>query len=198
MDIQEGLLSKIRKYNRKHLSEHRVKHIEGVADVCHDLAIKYGYDEQKAFMTGLLHDCAKNFTPEQYKAYIDKYGIDVTEREIACGSALLHSKVGAWLLREEFGIDDEEIFSAVYYHTVGRPDMSLLEKILFVADYIEPGRDMDTQPPLDCIRMIAFEDIDEAVRLILMNTINYLKNSGRDYIDPETMRTYDYYKGIVK
>ena len=103
---------------------------------------------------------------------------------------LLHGKVGAYIARKEFDILDEDILNAITWHTTGRPDMSLLEKIIFVADYIEPSR--RPIPELNLIRQLAFTDINQAVIKILENTLKYLNEKGNP-IDDMTQKTYDSY-----
>ena len=94
---------------------------------------------------------------------------------------------------EKYGIDDNDILNAIRYHTTGRPGMSLLEKIIFVADYIEPGRYTAKNLPL--VRKMAFSDIDEALLKILYDTLVYLNSTGNT-VDPMTQKTYEYYKRL--
>lgn len=91
---------------------------------------------------------------------------------------------------EEYEVTDSDIIHAILNHTTGRPGMSLLEKIIFVADYIEPGRDKAAN--LDEIRQMAFVSLDAALLRILQDTLLYLESTGEE-IDPMTRRTYDYY-----
>jgi nicotinate-nucleotide adenylyltransferase len=104
---------------------------------------------------------------------------------------LLHSKVGAYLAKTRYKIDDKDILHAIEVHTTGCPDMNLLDKIIFCADYIEPNRNKAEN--LSEIRNQAFLDLDKAVIFILRDTISYLKNSGR-MMDELTEKTYNYYK----
>ena len=108
---------------------------------------------------------------------------------------LLHAKVGAFYAKNKYGVDDETIIDSILYHTTGRPDMGILEKIIYVADYIEPHR--KKLPNLAEIRKIAFSDIDMAVFLILENSLNYLEK-GKTQIDPVTRETYDFYKTFIE
>ena len=103
---------------------------------------------------------------------------------------LLHGKVGAYIARTKFGIHDEEILQAIPWHTTGRPNMSLLEKIIFIADYIEPSR--NPIPELDEIRQLAFIDIDKAMEKILCNTLKFLESKVNP-MDKMTQTTYDSY-----
>ena len=108
---------------------------------------------------------------------------------------LLHAKVGAFYAKEKYGVEDVDILSAITYHTTGRPNMSLLEKIIYVADYIEPHR--KKLPRLDEIRKIAFIDLDRAIYMILENSLSYLE-SGNEKIDSKTEETYRFYKNVME
>ena len=105
---------------------------------------------------------------------------------------LLHAKAGAVLAKEKYSIENEDILNAIYYHTTGRPGMSQLEKIIFIADYMEPGR--KNAPNLAYIRKMAFDDLDKTLCKILWDTLAYLKESGGE-IDPSTEITWNYYSG---
>ena len=104
---------------------------------------------------------------------------------------LLHAKVGSYLASKKYGVTDPDILNAILNHTTGRPDMSLLEKIVWLSDYIEPGRKQ--APNLPEIRRIAFEDLDKALIMALENTLSYLKGGNME-IDSMTQKTYDFYK----
>lgn len=103
---------------------------------------------------------------------------------------LLHAKVGSFLAKNTYGIQDEDILNSILNHTTGRPNMSLLEKIIFIADYIEPSRKQ--APNLAQIRALAFQDLDSALRMILRDTLQYLQETGGE-TDPMTQQTYDFY-----
>ena len=111
------------------------------------------------------------------------------------GADLLHAKVGAIIAKKEFGIIDADILSSIRTHTTGEPDMSLLQKIIFTADYIEPGRDKAKR--LDEIRELAFSDLDICVREILFDTLSYLDETKSD-IDPATRETYEFYSDKLR
>ena len=103
---------------------------------------------------------------------------------------MLHAKLGAFLARKKYDIEDEEILNAIRWHTTGRPEMTLLDKIVYIADYIEPKR--DKAPHLPMIRQKAFVDLDEALVMILRDTLGYLGDSP-EHVDSMTKKTYDYY-----
>lgn len=173
------------------LDEHRFYHTLGVSFTAQALAMKYGVDIGKAGMAGLLHDCAKAYKSEELLKLCEDNKIMITDVERKF-PALLHAKAGALLAREEYGIADEEILNAIICHTTGKPCMNLLEKIIYVSDYIEPGR--YKMKRLDVIRKTAFEDLDEALMMILSDTVVHLNETKSDGIDPLTIETYEYYK----
>lgn len=176
------------------LSYKRFIHTLSVAGTASSLAMCYGADLEKAETAGLLHDCAKCMDVRKMQKVCEKAGLTVSSFETDSGS-LLHSKAGSVLAAEKYGITDPDMINAIRYHTTGRPGMSLLEKIIFVADYIEPGRFTAKNLPL--IRRLAFSDIDEALMKILYDTLVYLNSTGL-VVDPMTQKTYDYYKQIFE
>ena len=183
------LISKL----KKRLDEERFYHTLGVSYTSASLAMKYGLDINKARIAGLLHDCAKQYSASELYDLCKKNGIEINDIESE-HPALLHSKYGAYLAEHEYGIEDIEILNAIRYHTTGRPCMSLLEKIVFVADYIEPTR--SKLPGLYEIRKISFEDIDKAVIMELEATIEHLKGKSPNGIDPLSIETLSYYKEV--
>ena len=183
-------LTDIRKNLSKKLKKERFEHTIGVMYTAASLAMCYGEDIQKALTAGLLHDCGKYCPSKDQIKLCEKYGISLTESELAM-PALVHAKLGAYLAEHEYGIKDREILDAVTYHTTGRPGMSMLEKIIYIADYIEPNRRQI--PGLDEIRGVVFQDIDRAICLSARRTVRYLKDGGKS-VDPMTISTYEYYK----
>ena len=175
------------------LNYKRFVHTMAVAGTASSLAMCYGMNIQKAELAGLLHDCAKCVDVRKMQKLCEKAGLEITPFEAGSGS-LLHSKAGSVLAAEKYGCTDPDILNAIRYHTTGRPGMSLLEKIIFVADYIEPGR--YTAKNLPEIRKMAFEDIDEALVKILYDTLVYLNSTGNT-VDPMTQKTYDYYRQML-
>lgn len=171
----------------------RYRHTLGVADTCACIAMCYEFDMEKAYIAGLLHDCAKCIPDEQKISECIKNNIEISDIEQS-SPYLLHSKLGAHYAKTKYGITDNEICEAIKYHTTGKPDMTMLEKILFVADYIEPYRNKASN--LDLIRKITFENIDKAVCKILDDTLDYLKNK-KTAIDSLTYDTYKYYKNLL-
>lgn len=187
-------MKKIRKAMESSQDPKRFEHTLGVAYTAAALAMRYGCDIKKAQAAGLLHDCAKCLSDEKRLSICKKNKIPVTEVERK-NPFLLHAKVGAYLAKEKYGIKDPDILNAVSSHTTGRQGMSLLEKIIFVADYIEPGR--KSAPNLADIRKLAFIDLDETFLRILADTLSYLRDTGGD-IDPATEATWNYYRSGKK
>jgi predicted HD superfamily hydrolase involved in NAD metabolism len=189
MDIQQ-----LRESMKQVLSPSRYLHSIGVEEVARDMAVIFGYEEEKAAIAGILHDCAKYLTDVQLLEQCRNYQLEVREVEKEC-PYLLHGKVGAVFAREKYGILDEEILNAIIYHTTGRPGMTLPEKIIFTADYIEPHR--KPLPRIGEIRQAAYTDIDRGVLLILENMLDYLQKTA-SVIDPMTQDTLSYYQALLK
>ncbi len=167
-------LTDIRKRLERILSEKRFVHSVNVMNTAVQLAEKYDEDPEKAALAGLLHDCAREIKGEEvfkicreYNIYVD--GVSKIQPE------LLHGSIGAELAREQYGVCDESVLNAIRFHTTGRGNMSMLEKIVFIADYIEPGRNF---PEVHETRKNAYEDIDMAILTALNRTIVYLLNKG--------------------
>lgn len=181
---------KIKKQLAKVLDGKRYEHTLGVAYTSAAMAMRYGEDIKKAEIAGLLHDCAKCMDNEKKLHICKKHHIEVSEAEQK-NPFLLHAKVGGYLAVNKYGIEDEDIINAILYHTTGRPEMSLLEKIVYISDYIEPGRNHVSN--LDEVRRLSFLDMDKALLRILEDTLVHLRESEKE-IDPMTQETYNYYK----
>ena len=188
-DDLEELKEKVRKSQK----ESRFVHTLGVAETALQLAKQYQVDEKKAEIAALLHDCAKGFSGQEQLQLCKKYGLTITEAEEQ-NPCLLHAKLGAYLAKTEYVIDDEEILDAIRWHTTGRPGMCKLDKIIYIADYIEPNRNQ--APNLDEIRRLARVNLDECLYAILKATLAYLETK-KDIIDPMTAQTYLYYKNYL-
>ena len=166
--MSQDKIEEIKTKIKQCLNAHRYEHTIGVMNTAQALANRYQVDERRAMIAGLLHDCAKRIAP----------GVE-------------HAKIGAELAKTEYDITDPDILDAISCHTTGRPNMSMLDKILYIADYIEPGR--KEAPRLEEMRQLAFEDLDECLYLILEDTLSYLQTRDIE-IDPMTEETYLYYK----
>lgn len=183
-------IRKIRKAMEKTQDEKRYAHTLGVAYTATALAMRYDASIENAELAGLLHDCAKCMDDDKRIAICEKHHIIITDLERR-NPFLLHAKVGSFLAMNTYKVHDSEVINAILNHTTGRPGMSLLEKIIFVADYIEPGRKQ--APDLARIRKMAFVDLDCALLNILEDTLEYLHETAGE-IDPMTEKTYEYYK----
>lgn len=174
----------------------RYWHTISVAFTAASLAMNYHFDSpDRAEIAGLLHDCAKCIPDEDKFGLCQQYGIFLDEVDYET-PALLHAKLGAEIAADKFGVLDREIQDAIRTHTTGAPGMSMLQKIIYVADYIEPNRD-DIILHIDKIQELAFRDIDEAVYVISGKVLEYLESQGR-MIDPATRATHEYYKKVVE
>ena len=151
----------------------RIAHVQGAEEEAVRLARRWGADPVKAARAAILHDCTKYLEREEQLQLCEKYGIVLDELERQAVK-LLHSKTGAWIARDVFGADDE-VFEAIYWHTTGKADMSLLDKILYMADYMEPNRDF---PGVERLRTLAYEDLDAAVIAGCETSIQEMEDRG--------------------
>lgn len=188
-------INKITEDLKNTLKVSRFEHTIHVAKTAKDMAEHFHVNPNKAYFAGILHDCAKNKTDDELIELCEKNHIEITHTERRL-PYLLHGKAGAFLAEEKYGITDREILQAVTWHTTGKEDMSSLEKIIFSADYIEPGR--TKQPNLEYLRSIALKDLDLLVYHILKDTMDYLTKSEIGSIDENTKKAYIYYKKIIE
>lgn len=167
---------------RQALKPARYQHSVNTMNEAVALAERYGENRDKAAMAGLLHDCAKDLEDEETLRYCCANGIilnDIERKQVF----LMHGEVGAIIAREKYGVEDESILNAIKYHTTGFSEMNLMDKIIFLADYIEPGR---THSEVDNARKLAYEDIDKALICSFDNIIKYvIKQKG--LIHPNTI-----------
>ena len=182
--------SEIKKKLKKSQDKERYEHTKGVMYTAGCLAMAHGYYLEKAMLAGLLHDCAKCIPNDEKLALCTEHNILVSPLE-AENPFLLHAKLGAFLAESEYNITDPDVLHAIKVHTTGEPDMNILDKIIFIADYIEPGR--NKAPNLEKVRKLAFHDLNACMAQILRDTLMYL-NSGKGTIDSTTQLTYEFYK----
>lgn len=182
--------NEIRKNLKKSLDKGRYEHTEGVMYTAAALAMAHEYTIQDAMLAGLLHDCAKCIPNDEKIKICKKNNILITSAEYE-SPQLLHAKLGAYLAETVYEVSNPQILHAIKVHTTGEPAMSILDKIIYIADYIEPGR--DKAPNLDYVRKLAFQDLDACMAQILRDTLHYLA-SRNSSIDSMTEMTYDYYK----
>ena len=167
--------SQIKKYLKENLKEDRYLHVLGVENTAEKLAKVYGEDVEKAKLSALIHDAAKNKTVEEIVNIIKSEGIIIDE-EMSKAPVLLHGLAGAIIGKRLMNIENEDVFNAAAYHTTGRENMSKLEKIIYLADYIEPKRNF---PGVQDIRVVAFKDLDEGVLYAMDHTIKYIITKGQ-------------------
>ena len=183
----------IMNYLQATLRPKRFRHTLGVAFTAANLAEVHDVDKETAYLAGLLHDCAKFFEKEEQILLCEQFGIPLTEIERK-NPALIHGKLGKYMAKNRYLVKNEEILSAIRYHTTGHPAMTELEKIIYLADYIEPGRKMDCKPhSLKKVRQACFANLDLGMRYTLENCISYLKQQNQP-IDSVTLETYEFYK----
>lgn len=178
----------IEKLLKEMLPENRLNHSINVSKCAVKLSEIYNYDKEKAKIAGLVHDCAKYFTDEQVKDSVKKFNIKLDPLE-ENNLALSHSVIGSYVAKEVFNINDEEILNAIKYHTTGRENMSLLEKIIYMADMIEEGRKF---PKVEELRELTFSGkLDEALLLSFNNTIKFVIDN-KQLIHPRTVSARNY------
>ncbi|GIN75029.1 hypothetical protein CHCC14820_3640 [Bacillus paralicheniformis] len=170
---------------QEQLTEQRYIHTVGVMETAVKLAERFGADVKKAEIAAIFHDYAKFRPKEEMKQIILNGGGPLEVLDFH--HELWHAPAGAALVKTEVGITDEDILSAIRFHTSGRPNMTLLEKVIYVADYIEPGRRF---PGVEEVRTLAEEDLDLALIQALKNTITFLISKNQA-VYPETVATYN-------
>ena len=188
-DLKHLPLSQLRPVALSYLKHRRIPHVLGTEQEAIRLAERYGADVEKARRAALLHDCTKKLDMPAQLALCEKYGIQLDELEQQA-LKLLHSKTGAAIARDVFGVDDE-IYSAIWYHTTGHAGMTTLEKIIYLADYIEPSRDF---PGVDTLRKVCYEDLDKGLLLGLEMTIEEMTAMGNP-VHRATLEARDWLKG---
>ncbi|WP_130806566.1 bis(5'-nucleosyl)-tetraphosphatase (symmetrical) YqeK [Senegalia massiliensis] len=177
-------IEKMKSILKKDIDKERYKHTIRVTETAIKLAKNYKVDTEKAHIAALLHDSAKYKDKDTLLKKSQEFGI-ILDAVMKNNPHLIHPFLGAELAKVKYNILDEDILNAIKYHTTGRKNMSMLEKIIFIADYIEPGRNF---PGLEKIREISFEDIDLGIILAMDNTLKYIINKGW-LIHPNTIET---------
>ena len=181
---RDDLLEKL----SENLSEKRFLHVQNVAATAKKLAEHWGYlAVEKAELAGLLHDYAKEETDETFKDLIHKYKLDPAL--LKWNNNIWHGVVGIYKIQEDFGITDPELLRAIEIHTIGSSEMGLLDKILYVADYIEDSRSFEG---VETARALAYEDLDAAVAYETLHTVLFLAQK-QVQIYPQTIITYNAY-----
>lgn len=188
LDLKRLTLQELRPIALSYLKAKRVAHVLGTEATAEKLAERYGADVEKARRAALLHDCTKKLTMPEQLALCERYAIalDPLERQAL---KLLHAKTGAAIARDVFGVDDE-VYSAILWHTTGRAGMTTLEKVIYLADYIEPTRDFDG---VDALRERVWDDLDRGLLMGLEMTVEEMQAMGNP-IHGNTLAARDYLK----
>lgn len=175
------------------LTEKRFRHSLGVMDSAVHLAKLFGESEEKARIAGLLHDCAKDIDKALMPAMCEELGVelDTVKRE---QRSLIHADLGAKLVQTEFGVSDADVISAIRYHTLGKPNMTALEKILYIADFIEPNR--KDFPGLSEIRELAELDLNLAMLTAVNSSIRYVRSQNK-VLHEQSLQTQAYYQKLA-
>ncbi|MDE5413844.1 bis(5'-nucleosyl)-tetraphosphatase (symmetrical) YqeK [Alkalihalobacterium chitinilyticum] len=171
---------------KPHLTEHRYIHTIGVMETAIQLAEQEGIDQKKAELASVFHDYAKFRPKEEMRQLIKEQNLGMDF--LHYGDELLHAPCGAYWVKHEVGIDDVEVLSAIRYHTTGKPGMTTLEKVVFLADYIEPGRHF---PGVEEVREAAAKDMNYACIMSLRNTMTFLMKKDH-LVYPDTLAAYNH------
>ena len=192
LDLKRLTLDQLRPVALSYLKAKRVAHVLGVEEEAVRLAEKYGADVEKARFAALLHDCTKRLEPEEHYALCRKYGVALDEAERAAPK-LLHAKTGAAIARAVFGVDGG-VYDAIRYHTTGRAEMTVLEKVVYLADYIEPNRSFEG---VDTLRAAVYEDIDKGLELGLRMSIEEIEERGGP-VHGDTREAHAYIRAQIR
>jgi predicted HD superfamily hydrolase involved in NAD metabolism len=160
---------------RQCLNAKRYSHSIGTMEVCLALSKHYGYNEDKAEIAGLLHDCAKNLGSDILFNIAKENELEPDEVQVS-QPGLLHGVIGAVIAKKDYGIYDDDILHAIKFHTTGCKNMSILDKIVYIADYIEPGRDFKG---IGKLRSLVYEDMDAALLNMMNISISYIIKRGQ-------------------
>jgi len=180
---REGLMQAV----QMRMSEKRFKHVLGVEETAVALAERFGESPEKASIAALTHDYAKERSDDEFQLAIERGSYENKTELLKYGNAIWHGLVGADFVARELKITDEEILNAIRLHTTGAAKMTLLDKIIYVADYIEPGRNF---PSVEDARVIAFSDLDQAVAFETKHTLAHLVETENP-VYPKTIETYN-------
>ena len=179
------------------LKPSRYRHSLSVAKTAVYLAMNIGYETYRPYLAGILHDCAKYMSDEEMLRAAEECDIELEPIEKRAVQ-LVHAKVGAHFAKSKYGVEDEEIISAIRYHTTGKPAMTTLEQLIYISDTIEPLRKWDNNTEPDMIRSVATSDLDRATYIILRRTFEYITRMYRDNVSDQTKQTYDYYRKLYE
>lgn len=191
IDLKHLTPDRLRPIALSYLKPKRMPHVLGTEKEALFLAQKYGADTEMAQVAALLHDCTKKLSMEQQLSLCAHYGIELDDLERRA-LKLLHAKTGAAIARDRFGVPDE-VYEAIFYHTTGKADMTLLQKVIYLADYIEPSR---VFPGVDTLRAAVHRDLNEGLALALADGIEELEHMGNP-VHPNTRDALTYIKNEI-
>ena len=189
VDLKHLTPEQLRPIAMSYLKYKRMAHVRGTEEEAIRLAQRYGADVTQARVAALLHDCTKKLNMEQQLALCRKYGIVLDELEQKA-LKLLHAKTGAEIARDIFGVSDA-VYEAIKWHTTGKADMTLLEKVIYLADFIEPNRDF---PGVDTLREAVYEDLDKGLAMGLEMTVEEMAEMGNP-VHENTLEALRFLKG---
>lgn len=190
----EKLITEYSNILKNYISGFRYNHSISVANCAMSLAMRYEAPLEDALIAGMLHDIAKKTQNSEMLSLCEKYNIELSDDDKK-SIPVVHSYLGAYIAEHELNITNKDILNAIYNHTLGRANMSNLEKIIFVADYIEPLR--SKREYMDEIRKMAFIDIDKCIVLIIDSCLKHL-HSGNIFVHNKMIETYEYYKNVTR
>ena len=169
---------------KKELDAARYAHTLGVEKTAREMAEKFGVDEEKAALAGLLHDCAKCMPLSQMTKAAKNEKLDPVMKE---SKALMHAVAGAHVAQDVYDVHDPEVIGAIRWHTTGHANMTKLEKIVYLADMIEPNR--KPYPGLEALRKLCMTDLDEAMHMALLMSLDHVREQGKP-LHPDTWRRW--------
>ena len=176
---------------KKALDAQRYEHTLGVEETARQMAKCFGVDEEKAALAGLLHDCAKCLPLSQMVKAAKGVELDPVMKE---SKALMHSVAGMCMARNVYGVEDEEVLSAIRWHTTGHAGMTALEKIIYLADMIEPCR--KPYPGIETLRRLCWLDLDEAIHTALASSLAHVQEQGKT-LHPDTLAALEDYERLT-
>ena len=175
------------------VSEKRKKHSLAVAKLAKDLAIQHNYKKPTdAYTAGLYHDIAKDLSYKELLGYAKKYNYSFSENELSSPS-ILHAPISSLIAQHSLGITEQDILGAIRYHTTGRAEMSLLEKIVYIADIVDCGKEVDHA---HIVMKLAHTDLNKAVYITAKETLKHLLDKEK-IIHPNSLECYNYYRKLV-
>ena len=174
-----------------YLTEKRRIHTEAVVETALKLCEVYGEDAEKAELAATFHDLYRGVKTDCINYHVLHLGLEEKYKDNA---NLAHGKIAAYVMEHNYNIKDQDVLNAVSYHTTGRAGMSLLEKIIYIADAIEPNR---VYPGVEKIRDMAFKDIDRACLMSMENTISFVNKTG-NYLDIDTIEAKEWFDRVIK